>query len=205
MEKLAGGIILLCHLKNFLVRMTEICNLLELRILPDYLEIPGGWFAVKQLRLGLERRWVSVNDPVDARHHAKLLTFAEPVPSKTVLDLFELTNGVSVASNKFVTFGVLDEKGGADFASIPLDINVPNVYERPSTISNAALIVGAGVNHHTDKASLQEVVHYMDEHGSIHVSPEDDCNCKLVSYVTVEDWLKQEFYLAVRKHLMIGH
>lgn len=180
-------------------------ELLELRRFSDFLEASGGVSAVVQERLGIKRRWVSVNAPMNSKYFGELVEFAKPVPGEIVLELLKLTNGVRVASNKFVTYGVLDEKGGADFVSIPLDINVPNVYERPITLSQSALIIGGGVNNHESAISTQEVVHYLDEKGTIHVCSVENCKTDLASYASVTDWLVEEFGLAIRKHLIPDH
>lgn len=185
--------------------MSEIIELLELRKLPDFLQASGGVSAVLQERLGLKRRWVSVNAPMNSKYFGELVEFATPVPGEIVLELLKLTNGARVASNKFVTYGVLDEKGGADFVSTPLDINVPNVYERPISLDQSALIIGGGVNNHESVLSTQEVVHYMDEQGTTHVCSIEDCKTDLASYTSVTDWLVEEFDLAIRKHLIPDH
>ncbi|MBO6898624.1 MAG: hypothetical protein JJ868_14725 [Shimia sp.] len=128
---------------------------------------------------------------------AEVAQFARLVPKEAIEALFGLTNGVMVARNKFNMFGVLGKRGGGEYAHLPLNINLPNVYERPAELQEGALILAHSSENDNASGHICKYCHYVDGTGVISVPDYNDLSAPVRCYDDVSNWLCSEFETAL--------
>ncbi len=179
------------------VQMNDIYDLLSLNRWGDLSAKQGGFIAGHQPDIAPSAYDVSINKPLKSELIPELIRFSEPVPKDLVLALFGLCNGAVIARTELIVFGVLDATGGGDDVHIPMDINVPNIYERPSGLGKEPLILANSSEVDEASGAKVKMFHYADKTGKISVSSVE-CILKPVrTYGDVKMWLCSEFEIAV--------
>lgn len=180
--------------------MSGIRALLNLDRWPD-LEVASQGFAAKR-RLDIAPRAfeINVNLPPSRETIEKIGEYAGKADSKTTKSLFKLCNGVRVGATKFGVFGVLrkiEREPGSLGGHSPLDINIPNVHERPQGWPEDVLIVAFSTE---DRCEAKGVRHYhaITTDGRIIVAPENKPQAVVREYTSVDDWLVSEVDRALK-------
>lgn len=169
--------------------MEEITQLLDLERWGPIEEVNSVIYAKFREDLQPPRSDIAVSRPLPTDWLEKTVTFAKPASETSVRRLFSLCNGLRVGATRFATYAVLtDEYPGT---GTRLDINVPNIYERPDFISEKDLIVGFG--YLKQSAAFSEVSHVISESGDIYLVNHDSPTEVFRSYECVDDWLVSEF------------
>ncbi|MEL6643241.1 MAG: hypothetical protein AAFQ79_04840 [Pseudomonadota bacterium] len=172
----------------------DLVSLLDLRDMADFVKAPGGYMALRRTDVAPLAYEVRVNSPPSAETLKKIMIFANGANPDFVRTLYESCNGMWVGATKFAVYGVIGsiDRGDTEVAmSTPWDINVPNIYGRPESWPDDALIVGIGTEYRSDGPSAK--VHHSIEAGSrIRVSLDTDYDTILRSYTTVRDWITGE-------------
>lgn len=177
--------------------MNDICDLLSLNRWGDLSANQGGFIAGHRPDIAPSAYDVSINKPLKSELLPELVRFSDPVPEDLVRALFGLCNGAVIARTKLVVFGVLDATGGGNDVHIPMDINVPNIYERPSSLGKEPLILAKSSEIDEATGAKVKLFHYADKTGKISVSSAE-CFLKPVrTYSDVKMWLCSEFEIAV--------
>lgn len=174
--------------------MSEIVRMLDLNRWNDLRAVNDVLFAKHRNDLSPPRSEVRVSRPLTKLEATDALETALPSYKDSVQRLLSLFNGLRVENTNFVVYSYLTEKLPGN--SVRLDIVVPNVYERPSFISNDDLIVGTS-NAKKRKEQSAKVFHVFSASGEIYLKRADEPEKIFRSYASVDKWIVTEFERAL--------
>jgi hypothetical protein len=177
----------------------DIKELLNLNQFPDLVESSGGYAAKRRPDIAPFAYEIKVNKPLKAVTVQKVLDYSGGADENLVRELFGLCNGMRIGATKFGVYGVLGQidRGSVDFTfHSPLDINVPNVFERPESWPESYLIVGFSTEFN-DTQSSQDRFHSITPTGKLIVSMASDHKNVFREYFSISSWLASEVQRAL--------
>lgn len=171
----------------------DILETLKLGNHPDLSRWGDGYVAMYCLREGGVAYDIAVNDPLDTRSVEKIVDFGGGADPALIRCLYQLCNGLWVAD-----FGVYGLPSGPWGWQQPWDINVPNCFERPSSMPDDYLIVGTSFDHDGPDHIL-EMYHCITGDSRLAVVNKHNPSNIIRDYRSIYAWLTQEAERALGK------
>lgn len=169
----------------------EIRRILKLDIWPDFFADPTAFAAKRRPDIAPLAYEISVNKPLGGNTLDKIVGFANGADAALTRRLYSLCNGIRIGATKFGVYGVvgqIDRGSDAGAAHPPLNINIPNIYERPADWPDDHLIVGFS----REPDNSERLIHAITPNGSIIVAGKGNHLAPYRTYFSVESWLQAE-------------
>lgn len=177
--------------------MKSIRDVLQLDRWPDLVVGPNGYAAKRRPDIAPFAYELVINNPLRAETLEKVVNYAGKADRELTRRLFSLCNGIRIGATKLAVYGVLAQidRGWRDVAQHPpLDINVPNIYERPTGWPEDYLIVGSS----TEDGGKKKMFHAISSDARIVIAAKESASSVVREYDTVERWLASEVDRAIK-------
>jgi hypothetical protein len=174
----------------------KIIDLLRLERWGDAFILNGVLYANLPPDGTLSDTEVSISEPLSENWRRKIETYAEPIEKEKINCLYSLCNGLRVGSRYFGLYAFItpDSHGSAT----RLNIDVPNIHERPKFIPPEDLIVGFSEGERTEEGTLR-FYHVISARGQVYAICRNRPDRLLREYQDITQWLTAEFELAISK------